>query len=110
MFYNEDHLRVTKVRTADGITPYFGEDGRPQKKIVFFPKNKSTLTLLNESNSRLPTHLKMVIEEVKAYAPQPVQSVPDPKIAAMEKEIAELRAANKELSNNTSKKLQHEKV
>lgn len=72
MFFNEDHLRITKIRTADGLTPLYDSESRPLKKIVFAPNNALTKRLFNEENDRKPTPLKMKIELVKAYKPEAV--------------------------------------
>lgn len=100
MFFNEDHLRITKVRTADGITPVFGENGKPETKIVYAPDTKETIKLFNELNSRLPTHLKMKLDKVPGYTPQQLPSQPVPDVSALEKEIAELKALNQLLLKN----------
>lgn len=97
MFFNEDQLKVTKVRTVDGLTPVFDEQGRPAVKTVFVPANRDTKKLLEEENTRKPNHLKMKIELVKAYQPQPVTHVADPEIDALQKRIADLEAENKKL-------------
>lgn len=95
MFFNEDHLRVTKVRTQDGMTPVFGENGKPETKIVTAPDTKETRRLFDEANSRLPNHLKMKIERVKGYKPELARPAVD--VSALEKEIAELKDINKNL-------------
>lgn len=100
MFFKEDHLRITKVRTADGVTPVFGENGKPETKIVYAPDTKETIKLFNELNSRLPTHLKMKLEKVPGYTPQQVPAQPVPDVSALEKEIAELKALNQALLKN----------
>lgn len=100
MFFNEDHLRITKVRTADGLTPVFGENGKPETKIVYAPDTKETIKLLQEANSRLPNHLKMKIDKVPGYTPQHVSAQPVPDVSALEKEIAELKAMNQTLLKN----------
>lgn len=97
MFYNEDHLRITKVKTIDGISPLMGEDEKPQKKIIFAPLNPQTKKLFEEENTRKPNQLKMKIEVVKAYRPEPIPVTPDPEISNLEKRIKELEDQNKEL-------------
>lgn len=91
MFFNEDHLQITAIRTNNGTTPVFDEQGRPVKKIVFAPKNRDTIRLFEDQNRRLPTHLKMKIDVVRAYKPEPVQTVVDTT------EIDDLRLKNLEL-------------
>lgn len=73
MFFNEDHLRVIKVRTADGSTPFMDPvTEKTLKKIVLMPDNPTTRRLLDEQNNLLPTPLKMKIERIPAYKPVPV--------------------------------------
>lgn len=72
MFFNEDHLRVTKVRTADGTTPLMDPSNeKTLKKIVLMPDNALTRKLLDEQNNILPNPLKMKIERIPAYKPVP---------------------------------------
>lgn len=97
MFFNEDHLRITKVKTIDGVTPIYDEQRRPELKIIYAPDTKETRKLFDEANSRLPTHLKMKIERVKGYTPQ---SAPTVNVSDLEKEIAELKAQNAKLIEN----------
>lgn len=100
MFFNEDHLRITTVRTIDGTTPIFTEQGKAQTKIVIFPDNKDSKRLLDELNGRLPNHLKMKIEKVKGYTPQQLHSAPSVNVSDLEKEIQELKALNAQLIKN----------
>lgn len=97
MFFNEDHLQITKVRTNDGISPVIGEDGKVAKKIVFAPLNPLSKKLLEEQNTRLPTSLKMKIDVIKAYKPEPV--VDTSEVDALKLQILELQAQNKQLKN-----------
>lgn len=99
MFYGEDHLRITKVRTANGISPVINEvTGLVEKKIVFAPLNPHTKRLFDEQNTRLPTNLKMKIEVVKAYKPEPVQQVVDTsQVDALTLKNLELEAKIKQL-------------
>lgn len=99
MFFNEDHLRITKIRTSDGLSPIIGSDERPEKKIIFAPLNPQTKKLFEEANTRLPNQLKMKIEVVKAYKPEPIVAAPPVDISAYEKRIAELEQKNKELES-----------
>lgn len=99
MFHNIDHLRITKVRTTDGTTPVIGSDEKPVKKIIFAPATKDAIKQFNDQNTRLPNQLKMKIEHVKGYTPQPIVQGPDPVIADMQRKIEELEAANKMLSD-----------
>lgn len=110
MFFNEDHLKITKTRTADGVTPVQGPDERPLKKIIFVPYSKLTMKLFEDQNSRLPTALKMKIEVVKAYSPQPVNMIPDTKEADdLKKQLEDLKKQN-DLLASENKDLQDFKV
>jgi len=100
MFFNEDHLRITKVKTIDGTSPLIGLDERPVKKIVFAPLNPQTVKLFEDQNTRLPTNLKMKIEKVAAYRPEPLPAQPSVDVSALEKKISELEAANKTLTES----------
>lgn len=97
-FANEDHLRITKVRTADGLSPMIGEDEKPMKKIITAPLNPQTKKLFEEQNSRLPTSLKMKIEVVKGYKPEPVQQVAQPDNSELLKKLEDLEAKNAKLT------------
>lgn len=97
-FANEDHLRITKVRTADGLSPMIGEDEKPMKKIITAPLNPQTKKLFEEQNSRLPTSLKMKIEVVKGYKPEPVQQVAHPDNSELLKKLEDLEAKNAKLT------------
>lgn len=97
-FANEDHLRITKVRTANGQSPMHGEDERPLKKIVLAPLNPHTKKLFEEQNSRLPDGLKMKIDVVKGYKPEPVQQVAQQDNSELLKKLEELQAQNAKLT------------
>lgn len=100
MFFNEDHLRITKIRTADGLSPVMGADERPLKKIIFAPSNPITRKSFEDLNSRLPTALKMKIEVVKGYNPQVVHNpepATDAEKEAMKSELSELKAQMAEM-------------
>lgn len=98
MFFNEDYIQITKVRTNDGVSPVIGEDGRVATKIIFAPVNPLAKKLLEEQNSRLPNQLKMKIEVKKAYKPEPVQPVVDTSaIDALNLKILALEQENKKL-------------
>lgn len=100
MFFNEDHLRITKIRTNDGISPTMGEDERPLKKIIHAPLNPQTKKLFEEENSRKPNQLKMKIEVVKAYKPEPIPQAPAVDVSALEERIKALEAENNSLKIN----------
>lgn len=102
MFFNEDHLRITKVRTNDGTTPVIGEDEKPVKKIVLAPDNPQTRKLFQDQNTRLPTNLKMKIEPIKGYKPQPISNNESAN-SILEQKIKELEAQNKILLEQQQK-------
>lgn len=99
MFYGEDHLRITKVRTADGLSPVINPDtGLVEKKVVFAPLNPQSKRLFDEQNTRLPNQLKMKIEVVKAYKPEPAPQVADTsKVDALTLKNLELEARIKQM-------------
>lgn len=105
MFFNEDHLRITKVRTLDGLSPQIGEDEKPVKKIIQAPLNKDTKKLFDDQNTRLPNSLKMKIEVVKAYKPEPAPVAAPVDVSALEKKIAELEAQNQALIESQQQKV-----
>jgi hypothetical protein len=100
MFFNEDHLRITKVKTIDGTSPLIGEDERPVKKVVFAPLNPLSKKLLEDQNTRLPTNLKMKIEVVKAYKPESIPAAPTEDLAALKLRLQQLEQENKSLKEN----------
>lgn len=100
MFFNEDHLRITKIRTNDGISPMMGEDERPLKKIIHAPLNPQTQKLFREENDRKPNQLKMKIEVVKAYKPEPIPQAPAIDVSALEERIKALEEENNSLKIN----------
>lgn len=106
MFSNEDHLRVTKVKTTDGINPVYNDQNQQVKKVVELPLTSKKL--IEEQNALLPNQLKMKVEVVKAYTPAPVtavinEPVPDTQVIDLQKKIAELEARNKELESKPKK-------
>lgn len=100
MFFQEDHLRITKIKTVNGITPQTGEDERPVKKTIFAPLNKDTRKLFEDQNKRLPNNIKMKIEVVKAYHPEPIPQAPSVDVSALEERIKALEAENNSLKTN----------
>lgn len=110
MFFSEDHLRITKVRTLDGLSPVSGPDEKPLKKIIFAPLNKESKKLFEDQNTRLPTSLKMKIEVVPAYKPEPLPAQPLVNVSALEKEIAELKEQNRLLQEQNEKKMKPAKA
>lgn len=93
--FNEDHLRITKPISINGLAPKI-VDGKVITRVIHLPLHAEKG--LNEQNKRLPDGLKMKIEKIPGYKPQPVVAAPDPAIAEMAKRIAELEAQNKQLS------------
>jgi hypothetical protein len=99
MFYAEDHLRITKIRTTDGTTPVIGPDEKPVKKIIFAPDTPTARKLFEDQNTRLPNGLKMKIERVPAYKPAPVAFTPvvDEEKEALKKQLVDLQAKHDNL-------------
>jgi hypothetical protein len=89
MFFNEDHLRVRKVRTTDGQNPVY-ENGQIQYKWVLMPL--SAKKHLEDQNNYKPTILKYQIEVIKAYRGTPEPPAEDPRIAELQSKIAALEA------------------
>jgi hypothetical protein len=100
MFFQEDHLRITKVKTIDGTSPLIGEDERPVKKVIFAPLNPLSKKLLEDQNTRLPTNLKMKIETVKAYKPEPIPAAPTEDVGALKLKLQQLEQENKSLKES----------
>lgn len=100
MFFNEDHLRITKVKTIDGTSPLIGPDERPVKKVIFAPDNPASRKLFEDQNTRLPTNLKMKIDPVKAYKPEPVTVAAPVDTSELENENASLRAELKKMKES----------
>src|SRR5688572_15386924 len=98
MFFNEDHLKITKVRTADGISPVLGADGRVATKVIYAPLNKTTQKSFEEQNTRLPTSLKMKIEVISGYVASANHVIYTPEADELKKKILELEAENLRLS------------
>jgi hypothetical protein len=104
MFYSEDHLRITKIRTTDGTTPVIGPDEKPVKKIIFAPNTPTARKLFEDQNTRLPNGLKMKIELIPAYKPEPAPFTPgvDEEKEALKKELAALKQTHDNLMNSQS--------
>lgn len=104
MFFNEDHLKITKPKTADGRTPLIDpKTERTVTKVIFAPSNPITKKLFEEENTRLPNGLKMKIEHVKGYIPQPIVNHEVSKNTELQEENEKLKAeleALKKLSQN----------
>lgn len=110
MFFNEDHYKVTKVRTLDGTTPLI-VDNVVQTKVVYFPKNPVVKKLLEEQNTRLPNGMKMKIELMNGYVQReaPAVVVDTSETDYLKKQLEELRKQNAELDQQ-NKELQDFKV
>lgn len=109
MFFNEDHLRVTKTKTMDGVNPAYDSQNRPIKKVVHLPLTSKKF--VEENNTRLPNQLKMdiqVITHVPAYAP-PEPDLKAIQMEAMQKRIDELELQNKTLSEVKDKPVKNDK-
>jgi hypothetical protein len=94
MFFNEDHLRVTKVKTTDGINPFYDSENRVVKKVIELPLTSKKL--IEQQNDLLPNQLKMKIEVIKAYNPAPLPNEVD----LLKAKIAELELDKIRLENN----------
>lgn len=70
---------------------------RVAKKIIYAPLSKSTKKAFEDQNSRLPNQLKMKIEEIKAYKPEPIPQAPGPDVNDLQRQIDELKKQNAEL-------------
>lgn len=86
-FTHEDHIRVQKPLTSNGINPILTDDHRVRYKTTFLPMTAKKH--LDKKNLKLPKHLQMIIEVVPGYRPAPVQ---DNRLSDAEKRIAELEA------------------
>lgn len=105
MFFNEDHLKITKVRTLNGNSPLI-KDGRVQTKVIYAPNNPMVRKLLEEQNTRLLDGMKMKIEVVKAYSQNtPRLEVDVTETNDLKKQLEELRKQNAELQTQ-NKELQ----
>lgn len=90
MFFNEDHLRITKPISINGLSPKI-VDGKVINRIIHLPLGAERG--LKEQNSRLPDGLKMKIESIKGYTPKPEEVVNnDKEIAALKAELEQLKA------------------
>lgn len=94
MFFNEDHLRITKPISINGLSPKI-VDGKVVNRVIHLPLGAERG--LKEQNSRLPDGLKMKIEIIKGYTPQPAEVINnDKEIEALKTELAQLRAEKAE--------------
>lgn len=86
-FFTEDHLRVQKPQTSNGINPVVGPDGKIAYKTVFLPITAKKF--LEKKNAKLPEHLRTKIEVVPGYKPA---QVVDSRLSDAEQRIRELEA------------------
>lgn len=68
MFYSQDHIRVTKPLTSNGLNPQVDGDGKIRTKIIHLPLTAKKY--LEKKNASLPDHLKMKIEVITASGVQ----------------------------------------
>lgn len=83
MFFNEDHLRITKPITLNGTSAKI-VDGRVVTRIIHLPVTAERGLI--EQNKRLPDGLKMKIERVQGYKPDPLHTEAD----SLRMQLAEL--------------------
>jgi hypothetical protein len=86
-FFTEDHLRVQKPITSNGINPVVGSDGKIAYKTVFLPITAKKF--LEKKNAKLPEHLRTKIEVVPGCRPAPAV---DNRLSDAEQRIKELEA------------------
>lgn len=95
--FNEDHLRITKPISINGLAPKIVE-GKVITRVIHLPLQAEKG--LNEQNKRLPDGLKMKIEKIPGYKPQPV----------VNNEVEQLKAQIAKLEAEKQKTLKNEKV
>lgn len=90
MFFNEDHLRITKPISINGLSPKI-VDGKVINRVIHLPVTAERG--LKEQNSRLPDGLKMKIEKIPGWTPTPAEVVNnDKEIEQLKAEIERLKA------------------
>lgn len=90
MFFTEDHLRITKPISVNGLSPKI-VDGKVINRVIHLPVTAERG--LKEQNSRLPDGLKMKIEKISGYTPAPAEVINnDKEIAALKAELEQLKA------------------
>lgn len=90
VFFNEDHLRITKPISINGLSPKIVND-KVVSKIIHLPLTAEKG--LREQNTRLPDGLKMKIEKIPGYTPTPAEVVNnDNEMALLRAELAQLKA------------------
>lgn len=97
MFFNEDHLRITKPISINGLSPKI-IDGKVVNRIIHLPLTAEKG--LREQNSRLPDGLKMKIEKMPGYKPEAQPSETD----SLRMQLAELLADKTRLEKELSEK------
>lgn len=70
--FDQDHLRITKPISINGLSPKI-VDGKVSSRIIHLPLNAEKG--LKEQNTRLPDGLKMKIEKIPGYKPDPVEII-----------------------------------
>lgn len=95
MFFTEDHLRITKPISLNGLSPKI-VDGKVVSRVIHLPLGAERG--LNEQNNRLPDGLKMKIEKIPGYNPKPAE------VANNNKEVEELKAEIERLKSEQVKK------
>lgn len=90
MFFTEDHLRITKPISINGLSPKI-VDGKVVNRVIHLPLTAEKG--LKEQNSRLPDGLKMDIKKIPGYTPAPAEIVNnDKEIEALKAELEQLKA------------------
>lgn len=67
--FDQDHLRVLKPVTTDGLNLALDKEGKRRMKTVYMPL--SAEPYLIKRNAKLPDNLKLVIERVQGIPPTP---------------------------------------
>lgn len=100
MFYDQDHLRVERPLTSDGLQLVIDEvTGKPKSKFYHLPL--SAKPYLELRNTYLPKNLQQKITVIKGRPPGPSQEETLMKELAAQK--AELEALKAQLSKKSKK-------
>lgn len=67
--FDQDHLRVLKPVTTDGLNLALDKEGKRRMKTVYMPL--SAEPYLVRRNAKLPDNLKLIIERVQGIPPAP---------------------------------------
>ncbi len=71
---NTDEILIKSPITSNGRDPIMGPDGRQTyKETIAMASARKTL---EKQNEKLPTHLKMIIEDIKPGKAQEVETTP----------------------------------